>query len=52
MVAVALQPRSLFPFLVIWTSQHWILASGLMSRTPRLEPVPAGGPDATRRFMR
>ena len=43
MVAVALQPRSLFPFLVIWTSQHWILASGLMSRTPRLEPVPAGG---------
>jgi len=40
MVAVALQPRGLFVFLVIWTSQHWILASGLMSRTPRLEPAP------------
>jgi len=42
MVAVALQPRSLFLFLAIWTSQHWILASGLMSRTPGLEPTPAG----------
>jgi hypothetical protein len=39
---VALQPRSLFLFLAIWTSQHWILASGLMSRTPGLEPTPAG----------
>ena len=43
MVAVALQPRGLFVFLVIWTSQHWILASGLMSRTPRLEPAPDAG---------
>lgn len=43
MVAVALQPRSLFPFLVIWTSQHWILASGLMSRVPCREPEPDGG---------
>lgn len=43
MVAVALQPRGLFVFLVIWTSQHWILASGLMSRTPRLEPPPDAG---------
>jgi hypothetical protein len=42
MVAVALQPRSLFLFLAIWTSQHWILASGLMSRTPGQEPTPAG----------
>jgi hypothetical protein len=42
MVTVALQPRSLFPFLVIWTSQHWILATGLMSRVPRLEPEPHG----------
>jgi len=42
MVAVALQPRSLFLFLAIWTSQHWILASGLMSRTPSQEPTPAG----------
>jgi hypothetical protein len=44
MVAVALQPRSLFAFLVIWTSQHWILACGLTSRTPRQEPAPGGGP--------
>ena len=29
MVALALRPRSLFLFLVIWTSQHWILATGL-----------------------
>lgn len=42
MVAIALQPRSLFLFLVIWTSQHWILASGLVSRVPRVEPTPAG----------
>jgi len=42
MVAVALQPRSLFLFLAIWTSQHWILASGLMSRTPGHEPTPTG----------
>jgi hypothetical protein len=34
MVAVALRPRSPFLFLVIWTSQHWILATGLASRTP------------------
>jgi len=43
MVAIALQPRSLFLFLVIWTSQHWMLASGLTSRVPRLEPPPASG---------
>jgi hypothetical protein len=43
MVAVALQPRSLFLFLVIWTSQHWILATGLASQTPRGEPAPASG---------
>jgi len=41
MVAVALQPRGLFLFLVIWTSQHWILAMGLASQTPIGEPVPA-----------
>ena len=28
MVGVALRPRSLFLFLVIWTSQHWMLATG------------------------
>lgn len=41
MVAVALRPRALFPFLVIWTSQHWILATGLASQTPRAEQAPA-----------
>jgi hypothetical protein len=49
MVAVALQPRSLFVFLVIWTSQHWILAMGLASQTPAEEPVPANG--AVRRAL-
>jgi hypothetical protein len=43
MVGVALRPRSLFLYLVIWTSQHWILAIGLASQTPRGEPVPARG---------
>jgi hypothetical protein len=41
MVAVALQPRSLFLFLVIWTAQHWILATGLASQTPGAEPAQA-----------
>ena len=43
MVLIALQTRSLFLFVVIWTSQHWIVASGLTSRIPRLEPAPAKG---------
>ena len=43
MVAIALQPRSLFLFLVIWTAQHWILATGLASRVPGGEPAPASG---------
>jgi len=43
MVAIALQPRSPFLFLVIWSSQHWIVASGLISRVPRLEPCPEKG---------
>jgi hypothetical protein len=34
---------------VLWTSQHWILATGLASITPGQEPVPAGG--AIRRFL-
>ena len=42
MVAIALQPRSPFVFLVIWSSQHWILASALVAQTPRMEPCPAG----------
>ena len=43
MVTLALRPRSLFPFLVIWTSQHWILATGIASQTPIGEPAPVHG---------
>jgi hypothetical protein len=43
MVGIALCPRSLFLFLVIWTSQHWILATGLTSQTPCAEPAPTRG---------
>jgi hypothetical protein len=43
MVCIALRPRSLFLFLVIWTSQHWILATGLASQTPIKEPTHRGG---------
>lgn len=49
MVAVALQPRRLFLFVAIWTSQHWILALGLASQVPVGEPVPANG--AVRRAL-
>jgi hypothetical protein len=50
MVAIALRPRSLFLFLVIWTSQHWILATGLGSQTPSGEPAPASGGTVRRVF--
>ena len=43
MATIALQPRSPFLFVVIWTSQHWILATGLASETPGGEPAPASG---------
>jgi hypothetical protein len=43
MVGVALQPRSLFVFLAIWTSQHWILATGIGAQAPSCEPAPAQG---------
>src|SRR3954464_4164381 len=43
MVGLALRPRGLFLFLVLWTSQHWILATGLASQTPRAEPAPTRG---------
>lgn len=43
MVGLALRPRSLFLFLVIWTSQHWILATGLASRTSCAEAAPTRG---------
>jgi hypothetical protein len=49
MVAIALQTRSVFLFIVLWTSQHWILATGLASITPGGEPAPAGG--AVRRVL-
>jgi len=42
MVAIALRPRTLFPFLVIWTTQHWIVATGIASQTPIAEQAPAG----------
>jgi TonB family protein len=43
MVGLALRPRSLFLFLVIWTSQHWIVATGLASQTPSAESAPTTG---------
>jgi TonB family protein len=43
MVGIALRPRGLFLFLVIWTSQHWILATGLASQTPSAESAPTTG---------
>ena len=43
MVGIALRPRSLFLFVVVWTSQHWILATGLASQTTRGEPAPRRG---------
>jgi TonB family protein len=49
MVGLALRPRSLFLFLVIWTSQHWILATGLASQTPSAESAPATG--VVRRYL-
>ncbi len=33
MVGLALHARSPFLFLVVWTSQHWIVATGLASET-------------------
>ena len=49
MVGLALRPRSLFLFLVIWTSQHWILATGLASQTPSAELAPTTG--IVRRYL-
>ena len=49
MVGLALWPRSLFLFLVIWTSQHWILATGLASQTPSAESAPTTG--VVRRYL-
>jgi hypothetical protein len=49
MVGLALRPRSLFLFLVIWTSQHWILATGVASQTPSAESAPTTG--IVRRYL-
>src|SRR6266513_5433323 len=49
MVGLALRPLSLFLFLVIWTSQHWLLATGLASQTPSAESAPTTG--VVRRFF-
>ena len=43
MVGLALNPPSPFLFLVIWTSQHWILATGLASQVPAGERAPESG---------
>jgi hypothetical protein len=47
--AVALCAQSIFLFLVVSTSQHWIVATALASQTPRAEPAPARG--AVRRAL-
>jgi hypothetical protein len=43
MVGFALRSQRPFLFLVIWTAQHWVLATGLASRTPGAEPAPLRG---------
>jgi hypothetical protein len=43
MVAIALRPRSFSVYLVIWTSQHWVLATGVASQTMIGEPAPVRG---------
>ena len=43
MVGVALKPGSIFLFTAIWTSQHWIVATGLASLVSCAEPEPANG---------
>ncbi len=43
MVGLALRPRSVFLFIVIWTSQHWMLATGLASQTASAELAPRAG---------
>ena len=42
-VAVGLRSQSVFLFLVLSTSQHWIFATGLASQTPSREPAPRRG---------
>jgi len=42
MVLLALEPRSPFLYLVVWTSQHWMVAVGLASQTPRRPSAVSG----------
>ena len=49
MVALALRQRSPFLFVVLWTSQHWTVATGLASRIASREPAPTRG--AVRRLL-
>jgi hypothetical protein len=41
MVIVALNARSPFVFLVLWTVQHWIASTGLTALVAQAEPEPA-----------
>ena len=43
MIGIALRPRSFSLYLVIWTSQHWVLATGLASQTATREPAAERG---------
>ncbi len=40
MVAVAFYGRTPFVFLVLWSAQHWIVATGLATLVARGEPAP------------
>ena len=44
MVAGALHTDQPFLFVVIWTSQHWLVATALATRVARAEPVPRESP--------
>jgi hypothetical protein len=41
MVMAAFHVRSPFVFVVLWTVQHWIVATGLTTRVAAAEPAPA-----------
>lgn len=40
MVVVAFHARSPFVFIVLWSAQHWIVATGLATLVARAEPEP------------
>jgi hypothetical protein len=43
MVAAAFQVRVPFVFVVLWTTQHWLVATGLTTLVAEHEPTPAHG---------